>query len=418
MSEKKFSIGRTGLLALAILVALGASAWAGNLVTLHAFNGTDGSGGGTLVWDGANHIFGAAFDGGHCSFSLAGCGTIYAMTHTSTGWKFESLYRFRGKSDGEFPLSIVIDAQLNVYGVTPRGGAFGKGTIFQVSRTGAGIWTETILYNFGAVPDDGAYPNSIAIDAAGNLYGTNKFGGTRVHSFCALGCGTVWQLTNSSSGWTESVLHRFVGGQDGFSPIGVSFDAQGNIYGTTESGPGRSGFGTVFQLSPPAVSGDPWSLSTLYKFTGGTDGGDPAAGVTVDASGNLFGTTATWGANVNGTVFEVSPSAGGWTFNVIRAFDDSVDGSDCRAGLVLDSAGNIYGTTSAGSFASAKAGAVFELSPAGGGTYTETVLHAFTGGDDGYRPLNGVILDSTGNIFGTTGFNGQLGFGTLFEITP
>lgn len=212
--------------------------------------------------------------------------------------------------------------------------------------------TETVTFSFNAT--DGSYPeSSLIFDGAGNLYGTAEMGGY------GDGVGNVFELSpNGNGGWNQTVLYRFTDGADGAYPsCNLIFDSRGNLYGTAQGG--GSTRGVVFELSP---SGATWKETVLYSFTGGTDGDTPVAGLIMDSAGNLYGTTLNGGTNNNGTVFELRPSANGWTEQVIYNLDTSF------AGLTMDAAGNIFG---------ASLNSVFELSPNGKGGWNSTVLHAF-----------------------------------------
>ena len=255
-------------------------------------------------------------------------------------------------------------------------------------------WNETDLYNFTRQSDGGNPQSGVIFDAHGNIYGTNVNGGS--------GYGVVYEMTPSGDGWTYQVLYTFTGGQDGANPASLLlFDSAGNLYGTAMSGglPGCSGFGcgTVYKLSP---SGSGWTETTLYSFTNGTDGSEPSAGLVADSAGNLYG--ATPGSNGNGgTVFELSPSGGNWTFNLI--YDLSGPGPGPSQNLVRDAAGNLYGVTwGDGAYSQ---GNVFKLTPTGNG-WTYTSLHDFTGGPDGGNALGGLTMDSSGNLYGTTYMGG------------
>src|ERR1019366_2578878 len=282
------------------------------------------------------------------------------------------------------------------------------------------IWAaaeEKVLHNFNNDGTDGYYPEvGLIVDAAGNLYGTTTAGG-------AYNSGTGFELTPAAGGgWTETVLHNFGNGTDGATPYaGLIFDAAGNLYGTTQYG-GTYGVGTVFELTP--AGGGSWTEKVLYSFNhNGADGGVPAAGLIFDAAGNLYGTTVNGGTGSNcvlgcGTVFELTPAAGGgWTEQVLHSFNNNgADGSTPFAGLIFDAAGNLYGTTFAGG--TYGYGTVFELTPAAGGGWTETVLHNFGNGTDGTAPYAGLIFDAAGNLYGTTFVGGTYGYGTVFEVTP
>jgi large repetitive protein len=243
------------------------------------------------------------------------------------------------------------------------------------------------------------------MDASGNLYATTEFGGTYVN-------GTVFELVNSSGTYTEKVLHSFTGsGGDGGSPVaGLIMDASGNLYGTTQMG-GTGGYGIVFEL---VNSFGTYTEKVLYSFTcSGGDGAYPVAGLIMDASGNLYGTAYTCGTYGNGNVFELVNSSGTYTEKVLYSFRSDGDGASPTAGLIMDGSGNLYGTTSGGG--TAGFGTVFELVNSSG-SYSERVLHSFTeSGGDGGGPLAGLIMDGSGNLYGTAG--GDVGeTGIVFEL--
>ena len=242
---------------------------------------------------------------------------------------------------------------------------------------------------------DGANPEAeLIFDQAGNLYGTTVAGGQN-------GNGVVFQLTPAGSGWTEHVLYNFTGGADGGSPAaGLIFDPAGNLYGTTVYG-GVGNLGTVFQL---ARAGSGWTENVLYSFAGGVDGQNPYASLIRDSAGNLYGTTSS-------AAYELSPSSGGWTFSVIYNIGSGV--GYCSS-LAMDASGNLYGTTESGG--PYGTGTVFKLAPSSGG-WTPTVLYEFDRGG-GSNPLGGVIGDEKGNLYGTNLYGGAYGGGVVFELTP
>jgi uncharacterized repeat protein (TIGR03803 family) len=252
--------------------------------------------------------------------------------------------------------------------------------------------TENVLYNFTG-GSDGAYPEwSLTSDRAGNFYGTTYGGG--------FGYGIVFELSpNGIGGWNETVLYSFTGGDDGANPSGpLTFDSAGNLYGTA-SGGGTYGFGVVFELSPVGTS---WAESVLHSFAGGTDGKFPVSGLIFDSAGNLYGTTYNgWGT---ATIFEMSPSGGEWTEQVIYSVETS------GAGLTMDAAGNIFSVTYS---------EVFELSPNGNGGWTPSVIHTFTGyPKDGYYADTSPVLDKAGNVYGTTVEGGPDNGGTVYRVSP
>lgn len=260
----------------------------------------------------------------------------------------------------------------------------------------------------------------------------------------------------ASASWKEKILYSFQGGNDGYIPAGgVVFDAQGNVYGTTQAGgpptcaPIGNYCGTVYQLSPPVKQGDPWTKAQLYMFKGkgSNDGEVPAGAVVMDTAGNLYGATAYGGAGGCvlvgvqagcGTVYELSPpktKGGKWSYKILYSFKSGKDGYLPDGALVFDSAGNLYGATLFGGSKGTTCdpdyqycGTVFELSPpkAKGGKWTEKVLHSFKGGTDGANPNGGLVLDSDGAIYGTTSTGGNsgckttysLGCGTTFQLKP
>jgi uncharacterized repeat protein (TIGR03803 family) len=411
LGRKPLRETRLGLVACVLLGGLCAAicapaALADSDITLHSFAGTNSNDGANpgasgLTFDSAGNLYGTTQQGGTSNY-----GTAFKLSPASGGGYTETvLYSFTGGNDGGSPVasSLIFDGAGNLYGET-FSSADGAGTVFKLSPASGGGYTETVLYNFTGGSDGEDPYGGLILDSAGNLYGTTVLGGTS-------GYGTVFELSPASGGgYTETVLHSFTGGSDGLYPYGILiFDSTGNLYGTTIQG-GPAGDGTVFELSP--TSGGGYTEAVLYSFTGGSDGAVSTAGLILDSAGNLYGTTGNGGTSGYGTVFELSPAAGGgYTETVLYSFTGR---SDPYAGLIFDSAGNLYGTTIQGG--TDNIGTVFKLSPASGGGYTETVLHSFTYGSDGAYPYAGLIFDSAGNLYGTAQQGGPSGVGTAFEI--
>jgi uncharacterized repeat protein (TIGR03803 family) len=260
-----------------------------------------------------------------------------------------------------------------------------------------------VLYRFVG-GNDAANPNldKFALDAGGSLYGTT-------HAYGAYGQGSVFKLTLTNGAWAESLLYSFTGGSDGAAPeAGVVFDVAGNLYGTTVEG-GSYNFGTVYELTP---SGSAWTEHTLYSFRGGSDGAYPQGGLIFDSSGNIYGTSSGTSENP-GTVFRLTPPGNGWTYSLLHSFVGS-DGADPQAALLMDASKNLYGTTTEGG--SVGVGVVFELSPSGGG-WTYSLLHDFSGNGDGGFPYGDLVIDESGSLYGTTSEGGSHGKGVIFDIT-
>lgn len=292
--------------------------------------------------------------------------------------------------------------------------------------------TETVLYSFPSYATDGYFPfGSLLFDTLGNIYGVTAGGGTQCGDVG--GCGTIYKLSPSKSGtWRETILYNFCTTgdyktcPDGDTPsAGLIMDARGNLYGTTTAG-GTTGYGTVFRLSPPAVSGEGWTETVLWTFTQNPNGGGALySSLSMDPSGNLYGTTAGGGSRGMGAVFELSPQSDGtYSFSILHSFSGS-DGYVPEYGVTLDSHGNLYGTTSQGgrgrSICSYGCGVVFELSPSGG-TWLETVLLEFDG-VVGYYPSSPISIDKFGNLYGTFqegggGSCGPVTCGGAFKLSP
>ncbi len=340
----------------------------------------------------------------------------FMLGHVASAQYAETvLYEFGSiANDGNGPISsLIFDASGNLYGNTANGGGggLGFGTVFELSPSSGGTWTESILYAFAGGSDGDRPSGAVALDASGNVYGVTELGGANNY-------GIVYKLTHGSSGWTETILHSFAGGSDGAYPLyRVVFDASGNLYGTTQGGGNpecNGGCGVIFKLSPTASG---WTESVIYSFTGLADGSRPAS-LIFDASGNLFG-AAIGGGNLTscsngcGTIFRLTPVVGGWRFGRLYAFQNA--GGANPVSITLDPAGNIYGVTENGGIA-CSCGVAFKLTkPAVGGLWRESILHAFTGKYDGYLPL-GIAIDSSGNLFGNTPSGSTHGYGTIFKI--
>jgi uncharacterized repeat protein (TIGR03803 family) len=422
------SIELTALLIIFTAMLLAASTHAVAQETI-LYNFTGGPEGGLplagLIWDASGNLYGTT-----AGDRTNDNGTVFELTpQNGGGWTENVLHEFsRHGKGGALPhAGLIFDDAGNLYGTTEDGGHGGIGTAFKLSPGGGGGWTETVLHVFHESGKDGNYLfGGLISDSQGNFYGTtddvdDQYGGN------------VFELSpKAGGGWKETVLHRFGRynqchcGTDGLSPgAGLVRDAAGNLYGTTTRG-GTFGWGTVFELSPKAGGG--WNEAVLHSFNDvGTDGFFPVAGLLIDAAGNLYGTTTGGGANGGGgTVFELTPQSGGnWTETVLHSFAGGPnDGADPAAGLIFDAAGNLYGTTFMGGSdtsgcQSDGCGTVFELTPQSGGNWTETVLHSFSDdGTDGTSPYASLLLDAEGNLYGTTAAGGAQGYGTVFEVTP
>jgi len=399
-----------------LMVASTQSAQAQTFTVIHDFTG--GQDGARpfagLTMDQSGNLYGTTDNGG---VRFGGCcGTVFKLTNRVSGWVFTPLYSFQGSPDGAGPMARVVfgpDGRLS--GTTYGGGSFtdlyacryGCGTVFRLQppatapRSALAPWGETQLHDFGS--DDTQYPTGdLTFDQEGNLYGTTSF---KHYSGGRGQGGSVYQMRGTS----EAILYNFADDpQNGYEPWGgVIFDRNGNLYGTTIFG--GAGVGTIFQLTS---SGSGWTKNVLYRFQGGSDGGCPFGGLISDEAGNLFGSTSGYNSQV-ATIFELTPSGGGWTFSVLYTFA----GDGPKASLVMDAAGNLYGTTCGDCELSNDKGTVFKLTHSGN-SWIYTLLHQFTGGTDGAEPFSNVTLGANGKLYGTATGGGAHGYGVVWEITP
>jgi|HubBroStandDraft_5_1064220.scaffolds.fasta_scaffold04463_4 uncharacterized repeat protein (TIGR03803 family) len=403
-------------LALVLAIAGGVvapSAHAQSISLLHLFSGPDGvEPEGTLTMDRAGNLYGTTTFGG------AGYGTVFKLSRAGTGWILSTLYTFTGGADGASPTgAVVFGPDGSLYGTTDGGGANSAGTVFNlrppvsICHSVSCPWSETVLHSFSI--SDGAEPywESLIFDSAGSIYGTTAGGGLR----CS--CGLVFKLAKSDGGWNETVLYFFTGMNDGKTAYGsLAFDSAGNLYGTTYQGGAYDG-GTLYELSK---TGAAWTETTLQAFSGsGPQGGNPYAGPAIDQQGNLYGTTSGGGSGNGGTVYQLQRTGNGWTFNILYSFNGFGKPLDTPT---FDAAGNLYATSSQGGINGT--GNVFKLTQGSNG-WSYFDLFDFSGDfSNGYAPIGGVVLDSSGNIYGTTAGGGNQqgcpdgGCGLIYEIIP
>lgn len=366
---------------------------------------------------------------------------LAVLTPAPAATTLRTLYSFTGVVDGAFPeAGVVLGSGGTLFGTT-SGGAFGWGGVYELVPNGTGGWNEVTLYSFTGTNGDGAVPMAdLRIGKNSVLYGTTFYGG-------AYGYGTVFQLAPGTGGtWTERVLYNFKGGNDGANPAaGLALaSTTGVLYGTTYNG-GTSGLGTVFQLAPGA--GGIWSERVLHSFLGGSDGANPVSDLVIGSGSILFGTTSQGGSVTNssgtftnwGVVFQVAPQGGGvWSETVLYTFSGGSDGGSPESALIIGANKVLYGSTFWGGSPTVcpvggypqGCGTIFQLvPPSGSGTWTETVLHTFTGvTPDGSHPYKNLALNVSGVLFGTTYAGGAqtnycfpqsyTGCGTIFSVKP
>ena len=333
-----------------------------------------------------------------------------------------TIHDFGSRGDGENPQAgVVFDQAGNLYGTTALGGnQAGDGIVFSLTPPDGegGPWTEAILHGFRGQPDGSSPVSSLVIFSSGRLFGTTLEGGD--HNM-----GTVFEVKligNPDEPAKERVLYSFGSfAGDGIAPNAALLPAHPGFYGVTRDG-GANGRGTVFQLTPPDGGGNEWTETILYSFTDSGDAAFPSSDLIMDQAGNLYGTTLLGGAANLGAVYQLSPpdsKEGGWTETVIFSFSGP-DGSLPFGRLQFDQSGNLYGTTDGGG--SGQAGTVFQLtpSPQPGVSWSESVLYSFSGGIDGGNPVAGVIIDNRGRLLGTasTGGSGPLSGGVIFRLDP
>lgn len=399
-------------LMIAMTLILATSAWAATESVLYSFNSFSGDGYypySALVADAKGNLYGTTESGG------AGYGTVFELKLSGGTYKEVQLHIFTaGAMDGAYPeySALVFDKAGNLYGTTYQGGTNNYGTVFELSSSG-GKWTEKLIHSFAGYPKDGAYPQAgLSFDAAGHLFGTTEYGGAHNE-------GTAFEMTESNGKWTYKVIHGFAGGNGGYYPVGgITPGAAGYYYGTTYYGGTTYNAGTVYRLFQARGV---WVAQTVFLFPGSSGGTYPESTLSMDAKGNLYGTTEYGGASNLGTVFEMKlGKSNKYTHSVLYSFKGgNTDGEYpwYGAGVVIDAKGNLYGTTRYGG-SQYNEGTVFELKLTSG-KYKEIVLHAFadTTSNDGYDPLAGVILFN-GKLYGTTYAGGAHGAGTVFKVTP
>lgn len=414
---------------------------------LYSFKGGPNNGSlpaGGVVFDKQGNLYVATTDGGPPSCAPIGgaCGTVYELSPPAkqgAPWTATLIRMFKGKksNDASAPTSgLILDGAGNLYGVTAYGGTgdcvllgvpAGCGTVYELSPPAhkSGAWTESILYSFPS-SKQGYLPNgNLVFDGAGNLYGATTFGGgkgTTCDPFYQY-CGAVFELSppkTKGGKWTEKVLHSFAGGTDGANPNGgLVLDGKGAVYGTTAGGGGAScqgsGCGTTFALEPPTKTGGAWTEKILHRFIGGSDGEIPNGGLVFDAKGALYGTTINGGPGFFGTMFKLSPPNGhsrSWKETFLHIFSSCNPTVPCEpnAGMIFDSAGNLYGTAT---------NFLFRMRPPlrKGRNWSFAVLYMFKGSPDGSAPGE-LIFGSTGAIYGATGAGGTSGNGTVFRTAP
>lgn len=385
---------------------------------------------GSLISDSAGNLYGVTFNGGTYD-----TGTVFELSPSNGSWHETVLHSFGNGTDGSGPTGdLVFDASGNLYGVTRSGGSstacgpLGCGTVYELSPTQSG-WQETVLHSLAGGSEGENSVTGVVFDQAGNLYGTAEYGGDVGSKYCPGGCGTIFALTHNQNTWTYSVIHNFEYFPDGDDPDGLVSDGQGNLYGTTFDGgsmncpqltpySGGGGCGVVFKMTQ---TGGAWQYTALYTFQNSYDGRVPS-GLLVDPSGNLYLTseggfaTPQCGNGPCGNFLELSPS--GTLTQLWNFWGDGLGLSP--GGLVRDQAGNIYGVAGGGisgcdGAQDVACGTVFQLSPSGQ-SWIGSAFYDFPGGASGWLPVSVTVVG--GKLYGATEEGGNSNSGVIFEITP
>nr|MBA3913304.1 hypothetical protein [Terriglobales bacterium] len=377
------------VLLLIVMGCVAANAFGQTLTTLYNFGAVPGDGeapGSGVIFDKSGNLFGTTGVGGVQGSN----GIVFELsppTVLGNPWTETILHRFQGTPDGKVSESrLAMTAKGVLVGTTLLGGANNVGTAYTVTPpSGQGGWRERVIYNYGSFAGDIATPNLGFLPQPEGLYGVDQGG--------AANFGAVYLLTPPASGgtWAQNILYSFKGTGDAAFPSGeLVRDSKGNFYGVTAQG-GANNLGAVYEVSPPAVQGGPWTEQVLYSFNG-TDGTLPAGRLLIGPGGVLFGTTDGGGANGAGTVFRLSPpllKGDPWTETILYTFSGGADGGFPSNGVITDPRGRLFGTAS---------NVVFMLTPNSGGSYTETVLHTFTG-PDGFLAITPLTF-SKGALYG------------------
>lgn len=403
---------------LASAIATASAAAGQTFRVIHSFSGSaDGSTpNSTMIMDQAGNLYGTTSYGG-AQPGFAGSGIVFKLVHRNSSWVISPLYTFQGGSDGAYPgAPVAIGPNGKLYGTTSLGGnpgcaaGLGCGTVYQLqppSRACRSVlcpWTKTTLYRFtGGV--DGANPayGQLVFDNFGNIFGTAGGGGD-------IGSGVVYVLTHSGAGWQESVLYSFDQPGDGVEPqSGILFNSDGGLSGTTVEG-GAQGKGTVYELTA-SLSG--WVISRQHDIA--NEGSSPYAGLIQDQLGNVYGATLSGGPGNGGTIFQLATSGGQWSSSIIGTFSPlGGQGLGAFSSLTMDASGSLYGTTETDG--AQGYGSVFKLVQQNG-SWVQTTLYDFAGGSDGCNPSGGVTLAPGSNLYGTTQGCGA-GYGVVWEIAP
>jgi uncharacterized repeat protein (TIGR03803 family) len=396
---------------IAFVVSLRLTAHAQTFSVVHAFNGVNFAAPLSGVTLGAGVLYGTT----ECLNDCGGYGTVYQITPLGSNWYYAPLFLFSGRNGLGPQARVVFGPDNHLYGTTVNGGPQEEGAVFSLTprpticATANCFWAESVLYQFMGPPDgDGPGGGDLVWDQMGNMYGTTIIGGNS-------NLGTVYQMTKSGNNWNEMPIHSFTG-PDGQEPFaGVILDSSGNLFGTTYGG-GLYGFGTVFELTYNIDSG--WTETVLYNFQNLSDGQGLDAGLVSDSAGNLYGATSHGGARGGGTVFELSPAGNSWAFTLLYSFSG---GCGPGASLALDTSGNLYGTTFCGG--ANGYGNVFKLTNTQNG-WVYSSLHDFTDGTDGAYPVSNVTIAADGTLYGTTEYGGNsscnppYGCGVVWMIKP